>query len=283
MNTGGAAAGPWSERLQATGYLPDPELAAAVELALVLARPLLLEGPAGSGKTSLAQALAAALGRPLVRLQCFEGLDASHVLYDWNYHRQLADLARNSEADVFGARYLLPRPLLQALQAEAGAVLLVDEVDRADSAFEALLLEFLAEYQITIPEWKTVRALVPPVVVLTSNRTRPLSDALRRRCLYAWVGWPGAEREQAILARHVPQLPPALAARVVRAVQCMRQWPLVKPPGLAETLDWGRAWAHWPEAAWTESWLRKTLSCVVKDAADLALVSERLPALLDDT
>jgi MoxR-like ATPase len=267
-------------RLREAGYIPSGQLSTMVDLALSLGRPLLIEGPAGVGKTSLAQALALALDKELIRLQCFEGMDETHALYDWNYHKQLADLSRRHEADVFGEAYILPRPLLKSLLAANGSVLLVDEVDRADEAFEALLLEFLAEFQITIPEWKTVTALQPPLVVLTSNRTRTLSDALRRRCLYHFVDWPSTEHELAVLRLHAPELPTDVATQLVRAVQRMRSWDLQKPPGLAETIDWGRAYLS-SNGEWSTAWVERTLGCVIKDSLDLEMVRVRLAQLVE--
>ena len=234
-------------RLDAVDYLADEGLATAMLLALRLPQPLLLEGEAGVGKTEAARALAAALDTPLIRLQCYEGLDSSEALYEWNYPRQLlrirlaeAEGARLSEEDLFARDLLLPRPVLQAIEhpGPLPAVLLIDELDRADHDFEAFLLEVLADAAVTIPEIGTVRATVPPAVVLTSNRTRDLHDALKRRCLYHWIDYPPPEREIEIVRRRVPDAPPALAADVVAALGRLRAADVQKPPGIAEGIDW---------------------------------------------
>jgi MoxR-like ATPase len=263
-------------RLAASGYLVDDELARLLSVAVGLDRPLLVEGPAGVGKTALALALARVLGRPLVRLQCYEGIDQSQALYDWDYARQLADAARDTAAPLFSDAYLLPRPLLTALTAPGGAVLLVDEIDRADEGFEAFLLETLAEGQVTIPEMGTVVRAGPVAVVLTSNRTRSLSDALRRRCLYWLMDWPARTREESIVRMHHPHTAPGLVEEIVRVVRVLRGWDLVKPPGLAETLDLtaAMAWLGWD--ALDAPRLKALLGTVLKDALDWAAVEPRL-------
>jgi MoxR-like ATPase len=233
--------------LDDVAYLADDGVATAAYLALAMPRPLLLEGEAGVGKTSLAQALADVLGAQLLRLQCYEGIDASQALFDWDFPRQLlhlraaeaagaADAAR-LESEVYSRRFLLARPLLAALETTP-SVLLVDEVDRADDEFEAFLLEVLSDYAVTVPELGTVRAAVPPVVVVTSNRTREVHDALKRRCLFHWVEHPRFDREVAIVRRRVPEASALLARQVTSAVHVLRGEDLVKPPGVAETLDW---------------------------------------------
>ena len=238
-------------RLAEVEYLADRGLATAAFLALRLHRPLFLEGDAGVGKTSLAGALATVLDAPLIRLQCYEGIDASQALYDWNFPRQILHLraaeaahreaaAAELEAELYGRQFLVARPLLQALETTP-SVLLVDEVDRADDEFEAFLLEVLSEHAVTIPELGTIRAAVPPVVVLTSNRTREVHDALKRRCYYHWVGHPDADREVAILRARLPGVGERLARQVVGVVQALRGMDLLKPPGVSETLDWARA------------------------------------------
>jgi len=237
--------------LEATGYLPDEGLATAAYLALVMHRPLFLEGEAGVGKTALAHALAEVTGRPIYRLQCYEGLEASQALYDWDFGRQLLHLRaaeaahavddpERLEASLYDRRFLLARPLLQALE-DAPSVLLVDEIDRADDEFEAFLLEVLSDFTISIPELGTVRAVTPPLVILTSNRTREVHDALKRRCLYHWLEHPDFDREVAILRRRLPDVTESLARQVARATGQLRSLDLLKPPGVAEAMDWATA------------------------------------------
>ncbi len=238
--------------LDSAGYLPDEGIATAAFLALRMRRPLLCEGEPGTGKTALAQALADALGQRLIRLQCHEGIDAAQALYDWDFPRQLLHLrtleaasdgaldVEQAESSLYTSRFLLARPLLRALQ-EAPCVLLVDEIDRADDEFEAFLLEVLSEYTVSIPELGVVSAKEPPVVVLTSNRTREVHDALKRRCLYHWLEHPSLSREVAILRRRLPGLDERLAKQLAAAVQRMREMELLKPPGVAEALDWAQA------------------------------------------
>ncbi|KGN38274.1 ATPase [Knoellia subterranea KCTC 19937] len=240
------------EAVAATGYLADDELATIAWLATRLHRPLLVEGEPGTGKTALAEALASACGVPLIRLQCHEGIDASQALYDWDFPRQILHLRaieavdgtrslEDAESGLFDERFLVARPILRALR-EAPAVLLVDEIDRADDEFEAFLLEVLSTWQVSIPEFGTVRATTPPLVVLTSNRTREVHDALKRRCLYQWLEHPSLERELAIVRSRAPEVSEELAGQVVRVIQGIRtDRELLKPPGVAETLDWARA------------------------------------------
>ncbi|MFR9676542.1 AAA family ATPase [Streptomyces sp. TR02-1] len=237
-------------RLEHTGYLADDGLAVACHLALTLHRPLFCEGDAGVGKTSLAPALARVLGAELIRLQCYEGIDVSQALYDWDFPRQLLHLraaeavgatdAGKLEDELYGRRFLVARPLLRALESPS-AVLLVDEIDRADDEFEAFLLELLSEYTVTLPELGTLRAENPPVVVLTSNRTREVHDALKRRCLYHWFDHPDFRRELAIVRTRLPRISERLATQVTTAVQTLRRQDLLKPPGVAETVDWAEA------------------------------------------
>ena len=280
-----------TRRLLAAGrYVADESLATAVFLALKLGRPLLLEGEAGVGKTEVAKVLAETLGRRLIRLQCYEGLDAAAALYEWNYPRQmleirLAELGGEAGAegrarlarDIFDERFLLKRPLLLALEpAAAGApVLLIDELDRTDEPFEAFLLEILSDFQVTIPELGTVRAASPPLVVLTSNRTREIHDALKRRCLYHWIGYPDAARELAILRLRAPGLAQALAEQVVGFVQRLREADLFKLPGVAETIDWAHALAALDRTALDADTVDATLGVLLKYQDDIEKTAGR--------
>ncbi|GAA1876524.1 MoxR family ATPase [Pseudonocardia ailaonensis] len=239
-----------ADGLAATGYLPDDELATALFLAVRLGQPVLLEGEPGVGKTQAAVALAATLDTPLLRLQCYEGIGAAEALYEWNHARQLLAIRlaeargdRLAEDDLFTADFLLDRPLLAAVRhpGPRPAILLVDEIDRADDEFEAFLFEMLGEGAVTVPELGTLRATVPPVAVLTSNRTRDLHDALKRRCLYHWIGYPGTGRVEEIVRRRVPEAGPWLAGQIARAVHRLRGLELLKPPGVAEAVNWARA------------------------------------------
>ncbi len=247
MNPQAASPQVLADALERTGYLPDEGLATAAFLALSMHRPLFLEGDAGVGKTSLAAALAEVLEAPLVRLQCYEGIDAAQALYDWDFPRQVLHLRAAEgrdpdelERSLYDRRFLVARPILQAIE-QAPCVLLVDEIDRADDEFEAFLLEVLAENAVTIPEIGTIRAETPPLVVLTSNRTREVHDALKRRCLYHWLPHPSYEREVAILQRRLPEVAERLARDVARVTARLREADLLKPPGVAESLDWALA------------------------------------------
>ena len=275
--------------LEAQGYVADRALATTVHLALAMARPLFLEGEPGTGKTEIARVLAAGLGRRLVRLQCYDGMDLSAAAYEWDRARQLlairlAEAQGTTEAvarDIYDRQYLQSRPLLSAIDPDLPpAVLLIDELDRADEPFEAFLLELLADYQITIPEYGTVRAATPPVVILTSNRTREVHDAIRRRCLYQWVDYPDAVRERAILRARAPGLPERLSAQVVAFVQQLRGAELFKLPGVAETIDWSRALAHMDRVELTPESVDATLGVLLKYQDDISRVRGDMAAAL---
>lgn len=265
-------------------YVAERSLATAVFLALRMGRPLFLEGEAGVGKTEIAKVLAGTLGRQLIRLQCYEGLDIASAVYEWNYPRQMIEirLAEASgkgakaelERDIFSERFLIRRPLLQALEAGKGPppVLLIDELDRTDEPFEAYLLEVLSDFQVTIPEIGTIKAKQPPIVIITSNRTREIHDAVKRRCLYHWVGYPDAARELEILSRKVPDAAARLSAEIVAFVQKLRAMDLFKQPGVAETLDWARALIALDRVSLDSPVINDTLGVLLKYQDDIARV-----------
>ena len=266
--------------LSSADYVAERSLATAVFLALKMGRPLFLEGEAGVGKTEIAKVLSATLGRPLVRLQCYEGLDIASAVYEWNYSRQmieirLAEAAGKSSGlgeDIFSERFLIRRPILQALEGKPGKapVLLIDELDRTDEPFEAYLLEVLSDFQVTIPEIGTIKAAEPPIVILTSNRTREIHDAIKRRCFYHWVDYPNAERELEILARKVPGAPERLSREVVAFVQRLREMDLFKLPGVAETLDWSQALMTLDRLVLDPQTVNDTLGTLLKYQDDIA-------------
>jgi MoxR-like ATPase len=272
----GATVDSLTDDLRGQGYIADRGLATTLLLALKLGRPILLEGEVGVGKTELARTLATMLGRDLIRLQCYEGIDMNHALYEWDYARQMlfvrslsqAEVASTDE-DLFGERFLVERPLLQAVRAGDRCVLLIDEVDRADDEFEAFLLELLSDFQVTIPEVGTIAAETRPIVILTSNRTRELHDALKRRCLYTWIGFPEQEREVQIVRSRLPHVTDSLAAQVVSAVNKLRAMELEKLPGVAETIDWAESLDALGVQSLTPEAAIDTLGAVVKDRDDL--------------
>src|SRR4029450_1619906 len=264
--------------MEAAEYVTDAPVATSVHLALSLKKPLLIEGHAGVGKTEVAKVMARMLETNLIRLQCYEGLDAAAALYEWNYQKQLLHIKRpetahravdQEEHEIFSEPFLLKRPLLQAITQEQSPVLLVDEVDRADEEFEAFMLEIFSDWQVTIPEIGTIKATHPPHVILTSNRTRELSDALRRRCLYLWIDYPGFEKEVAIVERKVPGINARLAREVGRFMESLRRVRLAKVPGVAETLDWATALAGLHADHLDETRGTGTVGCVLKDADDI--------------
>jgi len=274
-----------ADALRRGGYLADRGLATALFVALRMHRPVLLEGEVGVGKTEVAKVLAAIFGRRLIRLQCYEGIEVNQALYEWDYARQMLHIRALSQQQIadpdavdklFGPKFLVERPLLEAVRAGDGAVLLIDEVDRADDEFEAFLLEVLSDFQISIPEIGTIKADSPPLVILTSNRTRELHDALKRRCLYHWIGYPAPDRETEIVLLKEPGVGEALTRKVVAAVNRLRELDLAKPPGVAETIDWARTLHFLGETDLGQAAASDTLGAVVKERDDLELVRDNL-------
>jgi MoxR-like ATPase len=276
--------------LAGAGYLADEATALVSFLAGRLGKPVLVEGPAGVGKTELAKALSRATGRKLVRLQCYEGLDEAKALYEWNYRKQLLRIqVEASDAgwqevkdDIFGEEFLLPRPLLTAISAAEPVVLLIDEIDKTDQEFEAMLLEVLSDFQVSIPELGVVEASTHPIVLLTSNDSRELTEALKRRCLYLWLGYPTVERELEIVRLHAPDLDEAVARKLVEVMHMVRDLDLKKPPSIAESIDWARALLLLGAEDVDEATLKQTLSVIVKHRSDLDLVAERVGVKLTD-
>jgi MoxR-like ATPase len=272
--------------LEGADYVADRALATVLFLALKMRRPLFLEGEAGVGKTEIAKVLASALGRRLIRLQCYEGLDVSSAVYEWNYAAQMIEIRMEEasgsvdrsamERNVFSERYLIRRPVLDALTGEVGAapVFLIDELDRTDEAFEAFLLEILSDYQVTVPELGTIKAKEPPIVIITTNRTREIHDALKRRCLYHWLDYPGAERELEIVRRKVPDANRRLSAELVRFIQKLREIELFKVPGVAETIDWASALTELDKVALDPETVSDTIGVLLKYQDDIAKIEQ---------
>ena len=272
-----------TEALRGEEYVSDDAVSMSLFLALKMRRPLFLEGAPGVGKTEIARVLSRAFETELIRLQCYEGLDIHHALYEWNYPRQLLQLQAGQKEDlgaIYSDDYLLKRPLLQAIdpKRESAAVLLIDEIDRADEEFESFLLELLSDFQVTIPELGSIKATHRPIVILTSNRTREIHDALKRRCIYCWIDYPSFDKELAIVSMKVPGLSEQVRTQVVKFVQKLREEDLLKPPGVAETLDWAEALVHLGIAELDTETVRRTLGVVLKNQEDISVVER----LLDD-
>jgi MoxR-like ATPase len=278
------------DALADAGYLADESASLVSYLAAQLGKPVLVEGPAGVGKTELAKALSRATGRKLVRLQCYEGLDEAKALYEWNYRKQLLRIQTEKadagwehvQGDIFGPEFLLTRPLLQAISSDEPVVLLIDEIDKTDQEFEAMLLEVLSDFQISIPEMGVVEAKSMPLVLLTSNNSRELTEALKRRCLYLWLDYPSIERELAIVRLHTPELDEHVAQRLVEVVHMVRGLDLKKPPSIAESIDWARALILLGADDIDEAMLKRTMSIIVKHRTDLDVVAERAGVKLTD-
>jgi MoxR-like ATPase len=273
-----------AEGLREVGYLPGESTALVAYLATKLGKPVLVEGPAGVGKTELAKSLASYLGRELVRLQCYEGLDEAKALYEWNYRKQLLRIQAEADGagweavqeDIFGEEFLLARPLMSAIASEQPVVLLIDEIDKTDQEFEAMLLEVLSDFQISIPELGRVESRTHPVVLLTSNNSRELTEALKRRCLYLWLDYPELEHELAIVRLHAPELPETVARRLVEVIGMVRELDLKKPPSIAESIDWARALLLLGVDDIDEETFTDTMSVIVKHRTDMDLVAERV-------
>jgi len=277
------------EALAGVGYLADEPAALVSFLAQKLGKPVLVEGPAGVGKTELAKALSRATGRELVRLQCYEGLDEAKAMYEWNYRKQLLRIQAGGEAgwgdvqdDIFSSEFLLTRPLMQAIASPEPVVLLIDEIDKTDQEFEAMLLELLSDFQITIPELGRIEATTMPIVVLTSNDSRELTEALKRRCLYLWLDYPELEREMEIVRLHAPDLPETLARRLVEVIRMVRDLDLKKPPSIAESIDWARTLLLMGAEDIDRETFTQSMSIIVKHRTDIDLVAERVGVKLAD-
>ena len=289
MAEGPESAEGFSEGLESVGYLPDESTSLVSFLATRLGKPVLVEGPAGVGKTQLAKSLAELLGRKLVRLQCYEGLDEAKSLYEWNYRKQLLRIQAEADGtgwtdvqdDIFGPEFLLERPLMTAIASEEPVVLLIDEIDKTDQEFEAMLLELLSDFQISVPELGRIEASTMPLVLLTSNNSRELTEALKRRCLYLWIDYPSLEHELEIVRLHAPELPEAVARRLVEIVALVRDLDLKKPPSIAESIDWARALLLLGASDIDRETFNETMSIIVKHRTDMDIVAERVGVKLD--